>query len=343
MTYLAADGRYDAMTYRRCGRSGIQLPAISLGLWHNFGGETPLETQRAIACAGRSTWASPTSTSPTTTGRPTDRPRRTSAACSASDFKPYRDELIVSTKAGWDMWPGPYGEFGSRKYLLASLDQSLARLGLDYVDIFYSHRFDPDTPLEETMGRWTPRCARAGRSTPASRPTPPSARSRRPRSCAGPGHAAAHPPAVLLDAQPVDRGRPARRPGRARRRLHRVLAAGPRDAHVEVPRRRARRVADGAGLVAVAGPADRAEPDPHPGPERPRRAARADAGAARPGLGAARRAGDRRCSSGHPASRSSRTTSPRSTGSTSPTTSWPRSTATPSKAGSTLWRDSSSS
>ncbi|MCW2645459.1 MAG: aldo/keto reductase [Pseudonocardiales bacterium] len=151
MTYLAADGRYDAMTYRRCGRSGIQLPAISLGLWHNFGGETPLETQRAIARRAFDLGITHFDLA-NNYGPPYGSAEENFGRLLASDFKPYRDELIVSTKAGWDMWPGPYGDLGSRKYLLASLDQSLARLGLDYVDIFYSHRFDPDTPLEETMG-----------------------------------------------------------------------------------------------------------------------------------------------------------------------------------------------
>ena len=162
MTYVAADDRYDAMPYRRCGRSGLQLPAVSLGLWHNFGDDRPLETS-ARSCAARSTSASRTSTWPTTTGRRTARPRRTSAASCARTSRPYRDELIISTKAGYDMWPGPYGEWGSRKYLLASLDQSLQRMGLDYVDIFYSHRFDPDTPLEETMGALDTRGARRAR------------------------------------------------------------------------------------------------------------------------------------------------------------------------------------
>jgi L-glyceraldehyde 3-phosphate reductase len=151
VTYLAADGRYDAMTYRRCGRSGIQLPAISLGLWHNFGGETPLETQRAIARRAFDLGITHFDLA-NNYGPPYGSAEENFGRLLASDFKPYRDELIVSTKAGWDMWPGPYGDLGSRKYLLASLDQSLARLGLDYVDIFYSHRFDPDTPLEETMG-----------------------------------------------------------------------------------------------------------------------------------------------------------------------------------------------
>jgi L-glyceraldehyde 3-phosphate reductase len=139
------------MTYRRCGRSGIKLPAISLGLWHNFGDERPIDTQRAILRRAfdlgithidlANNYGPPYGSAETNFGR-----------VLAEDFTAYRDELFISTKAGWDMWPGPYGEFGSRKYLLSSLDQSLKRMRLDYVDVFYSHRFDPDTPLEETMG-----------------------------------------------------------------------------------------------------------------------------------------------------------------------------------------------
>jgi L-glyceraldehyde 3-phosphate reductase len=152
MGYVAADDRYDAMIYRSCGRSGLRLPALSLGLWHNFGDATPLDTQREILRTAfdlgithfdlANNYGPPYGSAESNFGR-----------LLREDFSPYRDELIISTKAGWDMWPGPYGQGGgSRKYLLASLDQSLARLGLDYVDIFYSHRFDPDTPLQETMG-----------------------------------------------------------------------------------------------------------------------------------------------------------------------------------------------
>ena len=151
MPYLAAEDRYDAMPYRRCGRSGLKLPAISLGLWNNFGDDKPI--------------ADPARDHPPRV-RPRHHPLRSRQQLRPAarlgranfgkilreDLKPYRDELIISTKAGYDMWPGPYGEWGSRKYLLASLDQSLQRMGLDYVDIFYSHRLDPDTPLEETMG-----------------------------------------------------------------------------------------------------------------------------------------------------------------------------------------------
>ena len=151
MTYVPAAERYDRMQYRRSGRSGLQLPAVSLGLWNNFGDDRPLETSRAILRRGfdlgilhfdlANNYGPPYGSAESNFGR-----------LFHEDFRPYRDELVISTKAGYDMWPGPYGEWGSRKYVLASLDQSLQRMGLEYVDIFYSHRFDPETPLEETMG-----------------------------------------------------------------------------------------------------------------------------------------------------------------------------------------------
>jgi L-glyceraldehyde 3-phosphate reductase len=151
MSYLAAPDRYAAMPYRRVGRSGLQLPAVSVGLWQNFGDVDPLANQRAILRRAfdlgvthfdlANNYGPPYGSAEVNFGR-----------LFAEDFRPYRDELVISTKAGYDMWPGPYGDWGSRKYLLASLDASLARMGLDYVDIFYSHRADPETPLEETMG-----------------------------------------------------------------------------------------------------------------------------------------------------------------------------------------------
>ncbi|WP_427024225.1 L-glyceraldehyde 3-phosphate reductase [Aureimonas ureilytica] len=151
MTYIADEKRYGAMNYRRCGRSGIDLPAVSLGLWQNFGGTDVYETGRAILRRAfdrgvthfdlANNYGPPYGSAEENFGRWMDQ-----------DFRPYRDELLISSKAGWDMWPGPYGNFGSRKYLVASLDQSLKRMGLDYVDIFYHHRPDPKTPLEETMG-----------------------------------------------------------------------------------------------------------------------------------------------------------------------------------------------
>jgi L-glyceraldehyde 3-phosphate reductase len=151
MTYVAADNRYEAMPYRRSGKTGLQLPEVSLGLWHNFGFDRPIDTQRAILRRAfdlgvnhfdlANNYGPPAGSAETNFGR-----------IYADDFRPYRDELVISTKAGYYMWEGPYGEWGSRKYMLASLDQSLGRMGLDYVDIFYSHRPDPNTPIEETVG-----------------------------------------------------------------------------------------------------------------------------------------------------------------------------------------------
>ena len=151
MTYVAAENRYDNMVYRRSGRSGLDLPAISLGLWHNFGDTRPWETQREI-CRRAFDLGITHFDLANNYGPPYGSAESNFGRILKTDFSPYRDELVISTKAGWDMWPGPYGDRGSRKYLLASLDQSLQRIGLDYVDIFYSHRFDPDTPLEETLG-----------------------------------------------------------------------------------------------------------------------------------------------------------------------------------------------
>jgi L-glyceraldehyde 3-phosphate reductase len=151
MTYAAAQDRYDSMTYRRVGRSGIKLPLVSLGLWHNFGDEHPRETQRAILRRAFDLGVCHIDLA-NNYGPPYGSAETNFGAIFRQDFLPYRDELFLSTKAGYDMWPGPYGEFGSRKYLLASLDQSLKRMGVDYVDVFYSHRPDPQTPLEETMG-----------------------------------------------------------------------------------------------------------------------------------------------------------------------------------------------
>jgi L-glyceraldehyde 3-phosphate reductase len=151
MTYIAAEGRYDQMPYRRCGRSGLKLPEISLGLWQNFGEDRPLEVQRAIIRRAFDLGVTHFDLA-NNYGVPYGAAETNFGQILRTDLGAHRDELVISTKAGWDMWPGPYGEWGSRKYLLASLDQSLARLGVPYVDIFYSHRLDPDTPLEETLG-----------------------------------------------------------------------------------------------------------------------------------------------------------------------------------------------
>jgi L-glyceraldehyde 3-phosphate reductase len=150
-TFAADDARYEKMRYRRSGRNGIELPMISLGFWQNFGDDRPLETQRAVMRRAFDLGISHFDLA-NNYGPPYGAAEVTAGRVLAQDFRHYRDELVISTKAGWDMWPGPYGDRGSRKHVLASLDQSLGRLGLDYVDIFYSHRPDPDTPLEETMG-----------------------------------------------------------------------------------------------------------------------------------------------------------------------------------------------
>src|SRR5206468_12402385 len=151
MSYVPASDRYERMPYRRTGRSGLLLPAISFGLWQNFGTERPLETSRAIIRRAFDLGVTHFDLA-NNYGPPYGSAEETFGRLMKDDLRPYRDELVISTKAGYDMWPGPYGEWGSRKYLLASLDQSLRRMGLEYVDIFYSHRFDPETPLEETMG-----------------------------------------------------------------------------------------------------------------------------------------------------------------------------------------------
>ena len=151
VSFVADPGRYDRMPYRRCGQSGLLLPALSLGLWHNFGADRPFATSRTIVLRAFDLGVTHLDLA-NNYGTPYGSAEETAGRLLRTDLAPYRDELVISTKAGYDMWPGPYGEWGSRKYLLASLDQSLRRLGLDYVDVFYSHRFDPDTPLEETMG-----------------------------------------------------------------------------------------------------------------------------------------------------------------------------------------------
>jgi L-glyceraldehyde 3-phosphate reductase len=152
VTYVAAADRYQTLSsYRRCGRSGVKLPAISLGLWHNFGHDRPWQRQREICLRAFDLGVTHFDLA-NNYGPPYGAAEENFGRLLAADLAPYRDELVISTKAGYDMWPGPYGEWGSRKYLLASLDQSLHRMGLEYVDIFYSHRLDPETPLEETMG-----------------------------------------------------------------------------------------------------------------------------------------------------------------------------------------------
>ncbi|MGP4095138.1 L-glyceraldehyde 3-phosphate reductase [Nonomuraea sp. KM90] len=162
MTYQADEGRYERQPYNRSGRSGLKLPAVSLGLWHNFGDNRPIENSRAILRRAFDLGVTHFDLA-NNYGVPYGSAERNFGRILREDFLPYRDELIISTKAGYDMWPGPYGEWGSRKYVLASLDQSLQRMGLDYVDIFYSHRPDPETPLEETMGALD-RAVRSGKA-----------------------------------------------------------------------------------------------------------------------------------------------------------------------------------
>ncbi|MEP7051881.1 MAG: aldo/keto reductase [Pseudomonadota bacterium] len=162
MTYRAADNRYENMRYVRTGQSGLKLPAISLGLWHNFGGVDAFETSRALLLRAFDLGITHFDLA-NNYGPPAGSAEETCGRVLRGDLRAHRDELVISSKAGYGMWPGPYGEWGSRKYLLASLDQSLSRLGLEYVDIFYSHRFDPETPLEETMGALD-RAVRAGKA-----------------------------------------------------------------------------------------------------------------------------------------------------------------------------------
>ena len=251
------------MVYRRCGASGLQLPAVSLGLWHNFGGDTPHETKRAICRTAFDLGITHFDLAnnygpPAGLGR--DRLRRDPRAPTSAA---YRDELIISTKAGYRMWPGPYGEWGSRKYLLSSLDQSLKRLGLDYVDIFYSHRFDPDTPLEETMGALDT-AVRAGKALYVGISSYNSEKTRAGRGDPErPRHPLPDPPAELQHDQPLGR---ARRPeGHAegpRHRLDRLHPARPGHADRQVPQGHPRRQPRHPGQVAATRPSSTTRASP---------------------------------------------------------------------------------
>ena len=233
MPFVADPDRYSKLPYRRCGRSGLDLPAISLGLWQNFGGVDVFDTGRAILRRAFDRGVTHFDLANNYGPRPAP-PRRISAACWRTDFAAYRDELVISTKAGYGMWPGPYGEWGSRKYLLASLDQSLKRMGLDYVDIFYSHRLDPDTPLEETMGALDTRRAPGQGALcrhlvvlareDAQGGRDPEASSARPASSTSP---------PIRCSTAGSRTRLARRARGTRHRLHRLLAARAGHAHDE--------------------------------------------------------------------------------------------------------------
>ena len=263
MAYDPASDRYDSMTYRHTGRSGLQLPVISLGLWQNFGTDRPEETQRAILRRAFDRGVTHFDLA-NNYGPPYGRAEENMGVYLRDDFAGLRDELVISTKAGYDMWPGPYGQGGgSRKYVLSSLDQSLARLGLDYVDIFYSHRFDPDTPLEETIGALD-HAVRVGKALYAGISSYSAEKTREAATIARDARdAAAHPPAVVLDAQPLDRGVAARRARRAGDGLHRVRRAGAGAADRPLPRRHPGGLPRGPrGLVGAGGVVRR--PDPRP-------------------------------------------------------------------------------
>ncbi len=252
MPHVPAVERYAAMIYHRCGRSGLKLPAASLGLWQNFGGDRPLEESRAIIRRAFDLGITHFDLA-NNYGPPYGSAEENFGRILAIDLAAYRDELIISTKAGYDMWPGPYGEWGSRKNLLASLDQSLRRMGLEYVDIFYSHRFDPDTPLEETIGALDA-AVRQGKALYVGIS---SYSGRRTREGGGdparPRHATAHPSALILHAQPVDRAGPARCTRGGGDRLHRLFPARAGSAHRQVPQRRPGRLPGESPRNALSG------------------------------------------------------------------------------------------
>ena len=231
MSDFPSQSRYDSMTYRRCGNSGIQLPLLSLGLWHNFGGVDVFETGRATVRTAFDHGITHLDLA-NNYGPPYGSAEETLGRILQLDLAPFRDELIISTKAGYDMWPGPYGDFGSRKYLVASLDQSLKRLGVDYVDIFYHHRPDPDTPLAETMGALD-FAVRSGRALYVGISNYPPDKTK--RGGAYPArlrYALLDPSAQIQSACPTTRKQwPLRRTAGGRHRLHRLLHPQRRHAH----------------------------------------------------------------------------------------------------------------
>ncbi len=245
MMYQPDPARYEHATFRRCGRSGLDLPPISLGLWQNFGGTDVFETGRAVIRRAFDRGVTHFDLA-NNYGPPYGSAEENFGRILREDFGALRRELVISSKAGWDMWPGPYGVGGSRKYLLTSLDESLQRMGLDHVDIFYSHRIDTSTPLEETMGALD-QAVRSGKALYVGISSYSPAMTRRAHAILeGARHAAADPPAILFDGQPLDRGRAPRHPRRARRRLHRLLASRAGTAHQALPRRRSGRHSRGA-------------------------------------------------------------------------------------------------
>jgi L-glyceraldehyde 3-phosphate reductase len=267
--YQAAPGRYEAgMPYRRVGRSGLDLPAISLGLWHNFGDDVPLERQQATLRRAFDRGVTHVDLA-NNYGPPYGSAERNFGTIFARDFSRYRDELIISSKAGYDMWPGPYGQGGgSRKYVIASCEQSLKRMGLDYVDIFYSHRFDETTPLEETMGALDS-LVRSGKALYVGISSYSGERTREAaailREMGTP--LLIHQPSYSMLNRWIERG-PARRGRRGRRRGHRVLAARSGDADEQVPERHPRGFARGPGQVARPGAAHRGVAAPRAGAQR---------------------------------------------------------------------------
>ncbi|GMA89185.1 hypothetical protein GCM10025868_44350 [Angustibacter aerolatus] len=279
------------MSYRRSGRSGLQPPAVSLGLWHGFGDDVPLERQRAILRRAFDLGVTHFDLA-NNYGPPYGAAEANFGTLYRSDWRPYRDELVLSTKAGYDMWPGPYGEWGSRKYLLASLDQSLARMGVDYVDVFYSHRADPDTPLEETMGALHT-AVQSGRALYAGISSYSPERTRQAaailRDLGTP--LLIHQPSYSMLNRWIE-AEPARRAGGRGRGLHRVLPAGAGHAHGQVPARHPGGLARQPGQVAVARPAHRAVAAARAQPARDRPATRPEPGPDGAHLGAARPAGD---------------------------------------------------
>ena len=281
MTYSAAENRYESMPYRRVGRSGLKLPAISLGLWHNFGDDKRFDEQRAILRRAfdlgvthfdlANNYGPPDGSAETNFGRHLQ-----------DDFKPYRDELVISTKAGYYMWPGPYGEWGSRKYLLSSLDQSLQRMGLDYVDIFYSHRPDPETPMEETMGALdyavrSGKALYAGISSYTPEQTIEAARILKELGTP----LLIHQPSYSMLNRWTENGTPnlyeALEAGG--RRFHRVLPAGTGHADGPLPGRHPGRFAGGQTTVPVQICPDRGQTGPCPRAQQDRRRPRAITGA----------------------------------------------------------------
>lgn len=281
MPYIAAENRYEKMIYNRCGRSGLKLPAISLGLWHNFGDDTPHRTKQAIVRKAFDLGITHFDLA-NNYGPPPGSAETAFGEILRTDFAAYRDELIISTKAGYEMWAGPYGEWGGRKYMLASLDQSLKRMGLDYVDIFYSHRFDPDTPLEETMGALD-HAVRSGKALYAGISSYNSQRTREAadilRQLGTP--CVIHQPSYSMLNRWVEED------GLLDTRLHRVLAAGARHADRQISRRHSRWQPGLPRQVAQDSFHQRSHHCQHQGAQRDRRQARPDAGPDGLGLGAA--------------------------------------------------------